>query len=278
MAFNVKQYMPLNNFFNIDTFPKFILHLAIYLVVLSAGLMIYFQVYLPISTRHGESVTVPNLQGMSLVEVEEFLGSRNLRFEVNDSSFNLDKKPLTILSQYPKAGAIVKEDRKIYLSINSQVPPEVKMPKLIDNSLKSAEMTLKSFGLLPGNIIYRKDLAQNAILDQMIDGKSVKPGTWVKKGTKIDLVVGDGLGETEFEIPNLDGMDIDDAEVLLIGQGLRIGIILYDENANQNLKGKVVRQIPAPGNGRKIRMGETIDLWIGGTDPAKQFSDEEPVE
>jgi beta-lactam-binding protein with PASTA domain len=215
---------------------------------------------------------------MTLEEVKEFLGSRNLRFEVNDSSFYLDKKPLSVLSQYPKPGTVVKEDRKIYLSINSQVPPEVKMPKLIDNSLKSAEMTLKSFGLQLGNISYRKDLAQNAILDQLINGKPVKAGTLVKKGTKIDLVVGDGLGETEFEIPDLIGMDRDDAEVLLMGQGLRIGVMLYDESAASGSKGKVVRQIPAPGGEKKIRMGETIDLWIGGVDPAKQFSDEDPVE
>jgi beta-lactam-binding protein with PASTA domain len=267
------------SWFSVETPKQFFIHILVYVGVVIFALVMFFYVYLPITTNHGESITVPDITGMSLEEAQAFLESRNLAYVVNDSSFSLDHKPSTVLSQYPKPGANVKENRKIYVSLNSTVPPEVRMPKLIDTSLKSAELTLRSFGLQVGSITYKKDLAQNAILGQYLGGSEIKPGTLVRKGSKIDLVVGDGLGETEFEIPQLVDMDFDDAEVLLIGLGLRLGVIMYDDSPEGMRKqGSIIRQIPTAGKDRKIRMGETMDIWVGGKDPAKEYDQQEPVE
>lgn len=267
------------NWFSVDTPKQFAIHLLVYLFTVVLALVLFFYVYLPITTNHGESITVPDIAGMSLEEARTFLESRNLAYVVNDSSFSLDHAPGIVLSQYPKAGANVKENRKIYVSINASVPPEVRMPKLIDTSLKSAELTLRSFGLQVGTITYKKDLAQNAILGQYMGGNEIKSGTMVKKGSKIDLIVGDGLGETEFEVPQLVDMDFADAEVLLIGLGLRLGVVMYDDSAEAIRKqGSIIRQIPTAGRDKKIRMGETMDVWVGGKDPAKEYGQQDPVE
>ncbi len=264
------------SFFKIQSLKHFLIHFGIFVVVFIVALLSFFMIYLPISTNHGESITVPDITGMTLPEVEEFLSSRSLRYSINDSTYSLDHKPLTVLSQHPRAGSKVKENRKIYVSINSSVAPEVKMPKLTDTSLKSAEMTLKSFGLQVGIVSYRKDLAQNAILEQQFAGKEIKPGTLLPKGSKIDLIVGDGLGETEFDIPDLIGMEQDDAETLLSGLGLRIGLIMYDDtNEGLRKRGIIVRQVPTPSQSRKVRMGEVMDIWVGGEDPAKSYKESE---
>lgn len=34
--------------------------------------ILFFYVYLPIVTRHGETITVPDLEGMQLAQVEDF--------------------------------------------------------------------------------------------------------------------------------------------------------------------------------------------------------------
>ena len=128
-------------------------------------------------------------------------------------------------------------------------------------------MILKSYDLKLGQITYVPDLQQNAVLKQLVNGKEVKPGADIAKGTTIDLVVGDGLGNAEFATPNVVGMPADEASVLLAGQGLQLGNILYVPNSGKP-EGEVVRQRPVAGQGSTIRAGAIVDIWVAGEEPA----------
>ncbi|MHC2993744.1 penicillin-binding protein, partial [Pontibacter sp. HJ8] len=84
----------------------------------------------------------------------------------------------------------------------------------------------------------------------------------------VDLHVGDGLGNTEFEIPSVIDMPLDEASVLLVGQGLQIGNIIYVPGTGK-ADGSVVRQRPIAEVGAKIRVGELVDLWVAGEEPVQ---------
>lgn len=99
-------------------------------------LLLFFRVYLPNATNHGEMITVPSLDRMTVEEVEGFLADQDLRFEVSDSTYNEQYPPLAVVAQYPAAGAKVKIDRKIYVTLNRENPPTVMLPNLYDGSLK----------------------------------------------------------------------------------------------------------------------------------------------
>lgn len=249
-------------------FKGFLIHLLLMVLLVAAIFIGFFNFYLPNSTDHGETVTVPDLNGMKLSEIESFLGSRDLRFAISDSSFSSDFPPLTVLSQNPVPGAKVKENRRIYLSINSMVPPTIEMPNLIDMSMKSAQMNLQSYGLVMGKVEYVPDLAQNAVLKQFHNGREIKSGQELPKGSVIDLTVGDGLGQNSFSVPDLTGMAIDEVEVLLIGQGLQVGSKIFVEDSSLP-RGQVVKQRPSADGDRKVRVGEQIDLWVAGKNPEK---------
>src|SRR6185295_18060431 len=90
----------------------------------------YFYIYLPSTTNHGEEVTVPNLTGLNVVQLEAILAPFQLRYEVGDSSYSADHPPLTVLQQFPKPGHKVKENRKIYVSINRSSTPTLPVPNL----------------------------------------------------------------------------------------------------------------------------------------------------
>lgn len=245
-------------------------HFVIIFVIIALMLFFFFFVYLPSTTNHGETITVPKITGMKLDEVEDFLDDNNLRYFVSDSSYSTNNKPFEILTQDPLPGSKVKEDRKIYISYNMKTPPKIKMPKLIDGSLKNAQMILKSYDLIVGEVKYVPDLAQNAVLKQLYLGKEIAPGDPVAKGSVIDLVVGDGLGNAEFEVPRVIGMPEDEATVLLVGQGLQVGSITYQAAPNGEADGTVLKQRPNAGNGAMIRVGEMVDLWIAGPEPVKE--------
>src|SRR5699024_195337 len=73
--------------FYICFMTKLLINLAIVLAVTVALVLGFFYIYLPATTNHGETITVPDLKGMTYDQLEQFLTSRNLRYEVTDSSF-----------------------------------------------------------------------------------------------------------------------------------------------------------------------------------------------
>lgn len=239
-----------------------LLHLALVIALFLALFLAFFFLYLPWSTHHGETITVPKLAGMTTEELEDFLGDRDLRYEVSDCTFVAGLQPLTVISQYPREGAKVKQGRKIYVTITTATAPQVRMPKLTDLSYRSAEVTLRNYGLGLGNLTYKDDLAENAVLEQLFQGKKIEPGALIAKGSKVDLVVGNGLGNTSLDVPEVQGKSLDEAQLIIKGNDLNVGVILYE--ASGAAPGTVIRQRPEAGQGEKIRVGDVIDLWVAG--------------
>ncbi|MHA7877519.1 MAG: PASTA domain-containing protein [Bacteroidota bacterium] len=246
---------------NKTTLLKFIvLHLGLMVLVLNGILLLFFKFLLPALTHHGQFITVPNLKGITLEEVDAYLTQRNLRFEVTQEfAYAPEYPPMAVLQQYPKAGAHVKEGRKIYLTLNTQTPPKVKMPHLVDGSIRNAHVRLKSQGLRLGNVTYVPDVAQNAVLEQWYQGKEIPAGTSIIVGAKIDLVVGAGLGNKMVEVPAIVGMQLADAKSLLFSTGIQVGNIAY-EYAEAQVPGTISKQ--HPNAGQKVPIGDNIDIWL----------------
>ena len=236
------------------------IHIGIIVSLLLVFFLGFFFIYLPFTTNHGEAITVPDLKKKSVEGLEDFLDSRDLRYEVSDCTFVANMAPLTILAQYPLPGAKVKEGRKIYVTVVSRTAPLIKMPKLTDMTHKSAQMLLKSMGLAEGNISYVPDMAQNAVLRQMYNGRVIEPGQPIAKGSKIDLELGEGLGTAQFDVPSAVGMPLDEAKIVIIGAGLKIGQQMIVPAEEGQAPGTVVKQNPDAGN--KVRIGDVIDLWV----------------
>jgi eukaryotic-like serine/threonine-protein kinase len=225
------------------------------------GKVYYHAYYLPATTNHGETITMPSVIGKSEGELNDFLSVRNLRYEIrSDSGYSENDPPFTVLNQHPKPGSQVKENRKIYITLNAMKAPLVTMPNLINRKVANAEKALSDIGLVRGEIVYEPDIAENAILKQLYNGQEINPGDQVYRGSRIDLVVGDGLGEA-FPMHDLVGMELEEAKVYVLGLRMRIGSIIDDYEVEPEQAGIVTRQNPSPGS--NIRSGQLIDLWVG---------------
>lgn len=249
---------------NLISFLKsktFVINLVILLVLL---LIIFGGVSTWMSgfTHHGESISVPDLRGQKMERMENFLADKHLQFKVIDSLFDLQKSPGTILEQDPAPNSKVKEGRTIYLTVNAQHPPDVKMPNLIDVSYRQAEAILLSFGLRVGQLTYKPDLAKNAVLDQRFKGSSIAPGKNIPKGSKIDLILGDGLGSVDVPVPDLTGSPLDEALFVLKGSSLNVGTIHYDKGIRDSTKAIIYKQDPVAASGATINQGEAIDIYL----------------
>lgn len=240
-------------------------HIGIIVSLFIAFFLAFFFVYLPWSTNHGQSITVPKLDNMKLSKLEDFLDDHNLKMEVSDCVFVAGAEPLTVKSYFPKEGSKVKEGRKIYVTIFSENAPLIHMPKITDLSLTSAQTQIIQVGLEKGQIIFKPDLAENTVIEQLYNGAKIEPGTLLPKGSKIDLVVGNG--KEQIPIPSVIGMDLEAAEIVINGSNLQIGNVLYDEKSSKPA-GTIIKQNPDKAEGTTIE-DSLIDLVIAGPDPDK---------
>jgi eukaryotic-like serine/threonine-protein kinase len=231
-------------------------------VILIVLIIMFTMNWLEKYTNFGETITVPDLKGMSMEQVERQLKSKNLEYAILDSLYDKDLKPSAVIDQNPKPNSKVKENRTIYLTINAFNPPEFKMPNLIDKSLRQAMMELESYGLKVGKLEYVPDMAQNAVLKQLINGIPVKPGDMVAKGIAIDLILGDGLGNTIVEIPLLLNLTISEAKFVLTGSSLNLGAVVYSGNVKDSARAVIYKQIPSPFKAKTIHMGESVDVFV----------------
>jgi eukaryotic-like serine/threonine-protein kinase len=213
-------------------------------------------------TRHGESLTVPDITGLRVEDAEKILIAKKLKVMITDSLFFEDKPKNSVLDQNPSPQSKVKEGRVVYITINSTKAPLVNMPNLIDVSYRQAQVMLQSVGLKPGQLIYKPDIAKNVVLEQLLANQNVVPGEKIPKGSTIDLVLGDGLGQGDVPLPDLMGMTLDEARNLLASSSLGLGSVVYQGAIKDSATAVVVRQNPAYAEGVMVGTGQPIDLFL----------------
>ncbi len=243
------------------TSKSFLLQVVLAIVFI-AGVFGVTYSYLGSYTHHGESISVPDFRGLTRDHLGSFMRGKQLHYAIVDSIFELDKIPGTVVDQDPAPDSKVKEDRTIYLTVNASLPPKIKMPDLIDVSYRQADAILQTFGLKVGNLIYKPDLAKNAVLGQRYRGSEIHPGTEIPKGSVIDLVLGDGLGNTRVSVPDLIGLTKGEALFVLKGSLLNIGSIFFDQGVRDSLSAKVYKQTPESSDSANLNQGEAVDLYL----------------
>lgn len=233
------------------------------LAAVIAVVLIYgTQILLAIGTNHGETLNVPDFVGMSPKQAEALAQEVGIRVEVVDSVFSKTGRG-NVREQNPKAGAEVKEGRRIQLVINAKTVQKVAVPNLIGYSARQAVAELNSRGLTLGQFIYVSDMATNNVLKQKYKGRDIASGTMVEAEAPIDLIVGLNPRNTGTVIPNVVGKRAYEARRELNDYYLNVRRTFYDKSVktyDDSLKAVVYKQSPeAPGH---VRMGTDVNLYL----------------
>ena len=231
----------------------------IFFVVIVVGV----QLWLKAVTHHDEKIVVPDLNGLNLTEAQDLLTQNELNFKVIDSTeFNPEIPLGAVMDQFPAAGAEVKSDRQVLLTINPFTVRKIELPNIIDKTLRRAVYDLESKGFKVGELIYKPDLAKDVILGMMKDEEPVQAGDKFIKGTSIDLIVGSGLGNERIPVPYLKWLTYNKAESKLLANSLNLGLVIFDPEVTDSTAALVYRQSPAPSHEPRLRLGTTIDIWL----------------
>jgi beta-lactam-binding protein with PASTA domain len=269
-----------------NTMLKFITHRPLWIniitaIVLAIALFAIFILSLNLLTHHGRARTVPLVVGKTYDEGAQILSKGGFETVIQDSIYVDTLPPLTIIKQVPESDAVVKVNRTVYLTINRALPPMIDMPNLLGFSFRNAEMTLENMGLRRGDTMYKADFARNSVLEQLYKGEPIKPGTKIQMGSTIDLLLGSGVGETVFNVPELVGMTYGNAKARVEANGINL-LVLSAPGVSDSFNAFIIRQEPKrfneEGQALKIRSGQVISVILGIEKPVTDTVQNNPVD
>ena len=214
-------------------------------------------------------INVPDVVGKSSVVAQQILEDKNLRVKIVEA--NDDSVPAgQVVSQYPEAGAKVKEQRLVTITV-SKGGQELTMPDLKSMSRSNAEEKLKKMGLKIGAVFEEnsKEPAGTVI------NQDPRSGSKITKGQTVDITVSLGEKKKEITVQNYTGLSVDSAKSNLEANGLSLGGI--SEEASTRPKGTVIGQSPSAGS--TTTEGGSVSLIIssGSSGGAKSDSNQAPT-
>ncbi|HTO16828.1 MAG TPA: PASTA domain-containing protein [Edaphocola sp.] len=236
------------------------------LIILLICFGIYFAFFSSLSriTGHGKELLVPKVKLENAKVAISELESLGFNVEI-DSIYDTLYKPSIVIDIQPEEGSSVKKGRTIFLKINKVNPPEVEMPNLLNLSLRSAVLLLKTSNLVMGDTTYKPDMAQGSVLQMLHNGKPINPKTKVFQGATIDLVIGSGYGHTDILVPDLINVPFYEAVQILESMNL-LYIEVWDGRISDSSTAVVYLQYPTPKNVQgypnHILEGENMDIRI----------------
>ena len=236
---------------------KFYVHFGISIILTLVILLFVFQ-FLRGYTRHGETQVLPDFIGKTVESAEMSVHGELYSFVITDSIYDMDLMPGSIVKQNPSPTSRVKEGRKIYVTVVAMMPELTVMPVLKDLTLRQAVASMRTSGLRVGMLLFTESIADNAVLGHYYAGDTIVPGTELKKGSKIDLMVGRS-GEHKTNVPYLLGLNKEDALDKIHASAFNTGMLRFMDGPG-DVHARVYRQ--SPGWDELKFPGDTINIWF----------------
>lgn len=222
-------------------------------------------------TSHGKSTELPNFVGMMRADVEEVADDLGLTLKFEKGAFDPNRPAGEVVLQHPKAGAGVKKNRSIYLTVLSNEAPMIKLPSLVGNyDYTNYANRIEAIGDIRSKIreqIYDPKQEENTILylydgETKVSDEDLSSGYEVPQGSTLEFVV--TVRQTgEVSVPNIKCKRFGVVEFLLDGSDLLVGNIYGD--VSDRSEAFVVRTEPA--GGKMVPVGSKFDIYLSQRRP-----------
>ena len=200
---SVEASMKVKEFFKKVFAPFVVINLAAMALVVVA-MILGLQAGLNAYTKHGQSIAIPDFNGMDIEKARKMMEEQGITIMVTDSGRNKRLPANVILLQTPEAGSHIKSGRTIYVTVNSLSSPLVTIPDIIDNSsAREAEARLRSMGFVMLSPQYVEG-EQDWVYGVTCRGRRLTAGERVSTDIPLSLVVGSGTYGNENEMDTVD--------------------------------------------------------------------------
>lgn len=239
-------------------------------------------VVMPVYTRQGAAVTVPEVRELSFEQASNIVEDRDLRPERRDQPFNPSLPRDAVVDQNPQPNASVKPGRRVYLYVNSGARQLVTVPDVLNQTEMNAKSTLAKVGIEDVEVRRDENRSPNA---GTVTRQNPSAGETVGAESRLTIWVSPGLGDEKITVPDVRGRAPVDARNALIEAKLWV-------DPTRSVGGTITRQEPEAGaevrEGTEVRIySEPLDETLPPTDedegpfedrPAEQPSDDDTDE
>jgi serine/threonine-protein kinase len=212
-------------------------------------------VIMPIYTKHGEGIEVPNITSLRYEDAKRTLEENGFKIIQSEERYDSHYPMGYVLEQIPRPHVKVKSGRRIYVVV-SRGGRRVMMPQLVDRSQRDAELLLAKNNLVLGQVNYE---FSNLQPEGVIITQSVPANADIGEGTSVDITISSGKEPSQFIVPLVEGRIFDDAVRMIRQAGLAVGQITYTE-VEDLLPETVIHQFTEAGT--VVEKGTKIDLEV----------------
>lgn len=175
----------------------------LFIVVVGLLLLWGVLIFLDSWTMHGSTAVVPQIKHRSYDEASAALMANKLGIEISDSIYDPTLAPGTIVESWPKAGAVVKEGRQVYVTVTAFSPKKVtiSMPLTGNVSSRQAVSYLRGIGITDIRIEHVPSDYPDLVLSARYGDKTLSVGSVIPVTSTVTLSVGTGpvAGDGENE-------------------------------------------------------------------------------
>lgn len=184
----------------------------IILIVLTGLILLWgVMIFLDFWTLHGHNAVVPQIKLKSYAEASSVLKANDLGIEISDSIYDPELAPGTVVESWPKAGAIVKNGRQVFVTVTAFSPKQVtiSMPLTGNVSSRQAISYLRGIGINDVRIEHVPSEFADLVIGARYGDTPLNVGTVIPVTSTITLTVGSGMEELT------DSLSVDSVEEII---------------------------------------------------------------
>ena len=206
----------------------------------------------------GETVTIPDLEGLPANEARQRaldLGL-NINFAATEARHDSSQPRGYVISHVPAPKQTVKRTRPIRFIVSSG-PERAPVPKLRDKTVGQAEFELSILGLRLGMVSYSH--SERHATPQSIIASTPAAGVELTRGDRVHLLVSLGPRPVELTMPRLTGMTLAQARTALDEALLYVQTVERSREPRQE-PNVVLAQNPKAGS--RVMSGSGVTLMV----------------
>ena len=229
---------------------KIALYATLFFIVFFLAAILFSQVILK-----GESVTLPDLSGLTVTQARAELAKKDLSVARGGSEFNDRWERGLIIRQDPPAGARIRVTKVVQV-VTSAGSRSVTVPGLEGKSLESVLTLLQSAGLLKGKMtqVHTSRYPAGRVISQRPAPEEV-----VERNSAVGLLLSQGAREERYVMPDLIERRADRVTAWLKSLDFKVADIQYRYYPGRS-SGFVVGQYPLAG--AKVQKRNLITLEV----------------
>lgn len=205
-------------------------------------------------------IKAPELVGQKYDDVKMSSKYTEIKLQLLDEpQFNSEFAKGVIYEQIPKSGTSIKVDSVVQVKV-SKGKETIKLDDYTGQDAAQVIARLTELGLVPDE----KPIFNDTIVSNSVVKTAPEAGTQVASGDTVLVYVSMGREEKLVTVPDLVGINLENAKTLLDPLKLKIGKITYDEeNIDEVPEGTIVSQ--SVGAESQVSPNTPIDLEVAGT-------------